>query len=273
MKERLLAAALLLPCLAAVGLERASPVSSALRQGTPIEAWVSALDGSGQRRRYWSLYQPRTGTLDLVYMQGPKAVPPNLAAHALPALELARPLPADLDPALALKDAILARFREVGFWAAFPAVARASPLPAFDTLALALELRRIAPDRVRPAWLPEPSARALFWDFLLSAAPRPAPGRPPAVEVLNASVQKGIALNATKFLRSKGIDVVYFGNSAVHPRSVVFDRAGNAATARMILDALGCRQAAIVTQLQAEKMLDATVLLAADCAAAFTEKK
>ncbi|MGD2123544.1 MAG: LytR C-terminal domain-containing protein, partial [Gemmatimonadota bacterium] len=61
------------------------------------------------------------------------------------------------------------------------------------------------------------------------------------VEVLNASGLSGIAREATGHLRDQGFDVVYYGNARTYGSdpSVVIDRVGNPAAARLVAEALG----------------------------------
>lgn len=84
------------------------------------------------------------------------------------------------------------------------------------------------------------------------------------VEVLNASGRSGLAKQATRFLRDRGFDVVYFGNagSRAGNASEVIDRVGRRDAADDVAEALGITK----TSAQADSTLavDATVILGTD---------
>lgn len=84
------------------------------------------------------------------------------------------------------------------------------------------------------------------------------------VEVLNAAGVDGLARAATRTLRERGVDVVYFGNAVTFDRdsSVVIDRVGRPEAARQVADVLGISQTR--TERDSSLYLDATVLLGAD---------
>lgn len=277
MKGRILALAFLLPSIGAISLEYRSPVAHALRRGEPLQTWVSAKDDAGNQRLYWALYHPGPGILDLVYVAsaaGQKQLRDAVSQYhslVLPGPDILGALPAQLDPALALKARLGSESSGLHFWKSLPKTLKTGALPRFDRFILALALRRLGPGGIHPAWLPDQPSRSAFLERLFDPEARPPqPARKDAtVEILNASGQKGVALEATKFLRSQGIDVVYFGNTSVWPQSVIYDRAGDAATAEMLRKRLGCPRASVVTHIQPEKLLDMTIVLAADCVEAF----
>ena len=85
------------------------------------------------------------------------------------------------------------------------------------------------------------------------------------VEVRNGSAADGLASQATAHLRRRGFDVVGVGNAARQPTSSVVVRAGTAADARHVAQALGLEPEAVVTGGPAnDYALDVTVTLGAD---------
>lgn len=83
------------------------------------------------------------------------------------------------------------------------------------------------------------------------------------VEVLNASNVQGLALRATRHLRDRGFDVVYFGTEREKRDStIVLDRAGQTEWARLVAAALGGVQTD--SQPGSLRSLDVTVLLGPD---------
>lgn len=106
-------------------------------------------------------------------------------------------------------------------------------------------------------------------------APAPAdstgPPAPPAgpesavrVEVLNGSGRAGRARDVTDRLRSRGYDVVYFGNAADGPWGIsrVIDRVGNRDRAEGVARALGIPE--VRTRLDSTLLLDVTVVIGKD---------
>jgi hypothetical protein len=100
--------------------------------------------------------------------------------------------------------------------------------------------------------------------------PAAAPGRAPVpagrarirVEVLNAAGVAGLADRATDHLRSRGFDVVGYGNAAAAPRTAVLDRVSSPALAREVAGELG--GAPVATRLAPDGLVDVTVVLGAD---------
>ena len=94
-------------------------------------------------------------------------------------------------------------------------------------------------------------------------------GPPPAydlpdrvrVEVLNAGGVSGVAWEATVALRDRGFDVVSYGNAGAYlaDSSVVLDRVGDTATARLVAEALGIPRVAF--EPDSTLFLDVTVRL------------
>jgi hypothetical protein len=95
------------------------------------------------------------------------------------------------------------------------------------------------------------------------AYPLPAPDRRITVEVLNASGRAGLARGATRLLRRRGLDVVFFGNAddaADSTRIVV--RRGDPGAGRDVRDALGMGRVTIVPDTL--RRVDVSVILGRD---------
>jgi hypothetical protein len=100
-------------------------------------------------------------------------------------------------------------------------------------------------------------------------------GPPPAydlpdrvrVEVLNAGGVPGVAWEATVALRDRGFDVVSYGNAGTYSpdSSVVLDRVGDLATARLVGEALGILR--VDSDPDSTLFLDITVRLGPEWAA------
>ena len=88
------------------------------------------------------------------------------------------------------------------------------------------------------------------------------------VEVLNANGRACDARVGTRLLRREGIDVVYFGNAdgATLDSTTIIVRRGSAAVGEKVRKALG--RGRVEVQLDSTKLLDVSVLLGADFAAA-----
>ncbi len=83
------------------------------------------------------------------------------------------------------------------------------------------------------------------------------------VEVLNASNVQGLARRATRHLRDRGFDVVYFGTEREKRDStIVLDRVGQTEWARLVAAALG--GVPTDSQTGSSRSLDVTVLLGPD---------
>lgn len=82
------------------------------------------------------------------------------------------------------------------------------------------------------------------------------------VEVLNATRSRGLARRATRDLRDRGFDVVSFGTAP--PRldaTVVIDRSGHPAWARLVARALGATR--VESRPDSSRYVDVTVLIGA----------
>jgi hypothetical protein len=81
------------------------------------------------------------------------------------------------------------------------------------------------------------------------------------VEVLNSGGRSGMALQATDFLRDRGIDVVSWGNAAEFSEtsSEVVDRVGDEALAAWLSETLGINS--VSAELDPTRLVEATVRL------------
>ena len=116
------------------------------------------------------------------------------------------------------------------------------------------------------------------WDYYQGAT-EPAPGSPgtfedpahnvtaPAgvrikVEVQNATSTRGLARQATLYLRDRGFDVVSFGNASERRDStLVLDRSGHADWAALVATAMKARAE---SRPDSSRYLDVTVLVGSD---------
>lgn len=138
---------------------------------------------------------------------------------------------------------------------------------AADALLLALELRRVPLESLQPALLPEDAAAPAF--LARAFAPRVEPRsdeKAIVVEVLNGTGVAGLAAQAAKVLRSKGMDAMVMGQTpSPRSRTVVFDRIGDFDRAALVRAALGCPTAIAATRVDALRGVDASVELGEDC--------
>jgi hypothetical protein len=83
------------------------------------------------------------------------------------------------------------------------------------------------------------------------------------VEVLNGSRKEGAARAATRLLRRRGLDVVFFGNADAAVESTrVIVRRGDSAPGRQVRQALGAGN--IVVQPDTLRRVDVSVILGSD---------
>ncbi len=96
------------------------------------------------------------------------------------------------------------------------------------------------------------------------AAVEEAPGATVRVEVLNAAGTPGLARAATRILRERRFDVVYYGNAGRYGRdtSMVIDRAGRLEDAERIAEALRIKR--VRSEPNSSLYLEATVVLGRD---------
>ena len=95
------------------------------------------------------------------------------------------------------------------------------------------------------------------------AYPVPAPDRRITVEVLNASGRAGLARGATRLLRRRGLDVVFFGNAETAADSTrIVVRRGDPGMGRDVRDALRMGRVTIVPDTL--RRVDVSVILGRD---------
>jgi len=84
-------------------------------------------------------------------------------------------------------------------------------------------------------------------------------------EILNATGKPRIALEVTRFLRARDVDVLYFGNHAsTEPRTRILDRSGRIEASKKVRDLLELGQLEITSELDKSKSVDVTVILGSD---------
>ncbi|MDD5629901.1 MAG: LytR C-terminal domain-containing protein [Elusimicrobia bacterium] len=271
---RALAAALLAGVLALAWLQSRSPLARALAEGRPVLGWLR-LDGKGPEL-FLTVYQPVRRTLELVYLPGETSsridtlVPGLGLSTGLPLWHGERETGSD-EPPLDAADWVARLAHEPRSWPRALSRAEAGespPWPWFDRLLLALELQRLGPQDLRPAWLPpEDQAGALLSRLILGAGRADGPPTPEhiTVEVLNASGQPGIASRAKNILRLQGADVMSVGNVAAQARTVVYDRTGRFEDAAAVARMLDCPAARPLTKVDLKRLVDVSVVLAEDC--------
>ena len=165
---------------------------------------------------------------------------------------------------------------------AFVSVAGAwcSNLRVWELLLLAMESRRVSVQGINtlllpgqpkgPAWKMDPErTRYLLNQLKSSPSVSPVPGHkaPPEeiirVNVWNASGRMGLALEVARWLRSKGFDVVEWGNfHEIQPTSRVVDRSGRFDPARSVADCLGV--SSLVSDMDASLRTDVDVVVGRD---------
>ena len=140
---------------------------------------------------------------------------------------------------------------------------------AADSLLLTLELRRTPLEQLEPALLPDDAAAPAFLARAFASHPPAAEvqeGRPIVVEVLNGTNVQGLAAQAAKILRSKGVDVMEIQQaSRPRVRTVIYDRTGDFERAGRVRAALGCPTAIAATRIDPLRGVDASVELGGDC--------
>ncbi len=95
------------------------------------------------------------------------------------------------------------------------------------------------------------------------AYPIPSPGHRVTVEVLNGTTRTGAARAATRLLRRRGLDVVFFGNAEERADSTrVIVRRGDPDRGREVRVALGVGR--IVVETDTLRRVDVSVILGAD---------
>lgn len=158
-------------------------------------------------------------------------------------------------------------------------------LSVWDMLALALEGKNISTDNLRilnlpgapksNLWIPEKERINSVTDLLsLGKVQEIKPKREnsteelivPTVtaEVWNATERQGLALEMTRFLRRRGVDVVKWGNYGERKKStLIIDRTGNFEKTEKLTNVLPGYD--LVTHLDPKRMVDLTIILGEDC--------
>lgn len=137
---------------------------------------------------------------------------------------------------------------------------------AADSLLLTLELRRTPLESLQPALLPDDPLAPVYLGrvFAPAAGPR-TEERPIVAEALNGTDVQGLATQAAKILRSKGVDVVTLGQARPLERTYIFDRTGDFDRAARVRAALGCPSAIAATRIDPLRGVDVSVELGQDC--------
>ncbi|MBI3548895.1 MAG: LytR C-terminal domain-containing protein [Elusimicrobia bacterium] len=274
--ERCVAGAGILLCAALGYLHHASAAADWNRPTVARLRLRGAADGA--QAKYLLVYSWNLRALSIVRLSEKD---PDPALDGVRVLHARAELPARFGPAQspeAVKAWIDSWPRDAGFLRRLPGLASAarrtsSGLGRYESIALALEAYRLRSDDVRLYWLPAPPDDSRVLASLLgppAAEPyAPLANRSPAVtvQVLNASGSGGVALLATKVLRSNKADVVDFGNApSISEHTQVIDRTGDFQAARLVRDALGCRQAYVVSRIEPTPRAAVTALIGRDYA-------
>jgi len=94
------------------------------------------------------------------------------------------------------------------------------------------------------------------------AYPIPSPGKRIRVEVLNGTGRPGLARTATRVLRERGLDVVFFGTGPDADSTRIFVRRGDPGQGRDVAEALGAGR--VVVEPDTLRRVDISVLLGND---------
>lgn len=90
----------------------------------------------------------------------------------------------------------------------------------------------------------------------------PTVGRRIQVEVLNGTARPGLARTATRVLRQRGLDVVFFATGPAAESTRVLVRRGDPGQGRDVADALGVGR--VLVEPDTSRRVDVTVLLGND---------
>ncbi|MBI4386330.1 MAG: LytR C-terminal domain-containing protein [Elusimicrobia bacterium] len=287
--ERWAVAALLGLLALAARLEVHSPITAQRRSHGSLFIWLTLRRSAAPpapTEQFLFAYHWKEQTLDIVELPPSphdKPVQDILDRMVGNAYRLDRTIPASSPwGGPGLRRRLLDERRRGGFWIRLPGALRTlrrdpdwADLSIYDFILLALEYYRLDARSIRPilvssaqiSTLPRLEARLRGLAPSVGAAdPSQYPGEGPiTAEVRNASQSPGIALQATKLLRWRGIDVVDFGNHPVaSDTTFVFDRTGDPEPARFVAEALGCSDAEIVTQIDASRHAMTSVVLGRD---------
>jgi hypothetical protein len=161
--------------------------------------------------------------------------------------------------------------RTLRFWLELPREVRISwrrgnPRPnAYDSAVLAREAFQLNAHRLRLHILPQFRDRATFFSRLNTPPPTDFGPNALTVAILNASGEPGVALQATKVLRWRGLDVVDFRNAPSRSLLTRFiDRTSSYSEAASVARTLGCEEPEIMDEMDLSRRERVTVLLGQD---------
>lgn len=269
--ERALAVVVLAGALGAAWAENRSELALSLRLERPWTAWVEARapGRTSVSSFHLAVYLPARRHLTVLHLPGPAPAAEERARRLLAGL--ARPVPpptarihvplpppADEDePSVEVAESLKFSTRRMF----------AGPrLPGLDDLILALELRRLPPERLLSARATEDSSTSLLLESLLSPEEPPSNAQTVTAEVLNGAGERGLASDISKMLRLKGVDVIAVGDGRPRARTLVYDRTGDARRAAQVKAALDCPSARAATRVDPSRTVDVSVELGRDCA-------
>lgn len=152
-----------------------------------------------------------------------------------------------------------------GLWRALARRHGGRGLEPFELFRVAVEWHSIKDDDLRAAYFPEDADERRSYIQRLLGEPGPAQARETTVEILNASGKPGFASGLKKILRSKGADVMSTGNAPPRSRTLVLDRVGRPELAAQVRRMLNCPSARALTQIDAKRLVDVSVVIADDC--------
>ena len=136
---------------------------------------------------------------------------------------------------------------------------------AYDVVFLAREAFGFEERNVCIHALPREKDLAVFFSRIEGAARPELSPVPITVDVLNASGEAGVALQATKILRWRGLDVVDFGNASTpSPSTRLIDWTVSYDEAVTVARALGCARPEIEDQMDSSRRERVTVILGQD---------
>lgn len=278
--ERALGAVLLAAALAAAGLEARSPAAAAVRAGAPWATWLALeADGAALPQLFLAVYQPARRALTLAHY--PETTPldgkrtlSKVYAEAKRDGSSEREAARAMADALALPEGVPApgfHYDRAPAWTDEPPLAAKQWLrhgrlaEGFEGLRMAVEINRMGEDDIVAAYAPAKEEMTEYYDRLMKPHDTDQPVVV-TVEILNSTERAGVAKTWTKRLRLRGADVVSSGNAPARARTAVYDRTGRPELAAKVRRMLGCPSAEAVTQIDAKRLVDVTVVVAEDCA-------
>ncbi len=144
----------------------------------------------------------------------------------------------------------------------------ATNLSPYELLLVGLELARLNSSNFIKEDFDRSLAAGLSLKEAPSAGPEPVNGIV-RLEVLNASGRRGLATRVTKYLRTRGFDVISFGTyESVEERTKIVNCSDNIGAARKTRDALGLEGLEIYSKFSKLGIADSRVILGADFDAA-----